>query len=61
MSMPSSSDAVATSAFNVPVLEAGFGVEPLFFRQAAVVRRDRFLAEALAELLARCVQPSAAC
>ena len=43
MSMPSSSDAVATSAFSVPALEPRLGVETPLFRQAAVMRRDRGL------------------
>ena len=50
MSMPSSSDAVATSALSCAALQPRFGVEPLLLRQAAVVRRDRVLAEPLAQM-----------
>ena len=50
MSMPSSSDAVATSAFSSPGLQPRLGVEPLLFRQAAVVRGHRLLAEPLAQV-----------
>ena len=47
MSMPSSSDAVATSARSVPGLEPLLGVEPALAREAAVVARDRVLAQEL--------------
>ena len=45
--MPSSSEAVATSAFSAPLLSRCFGVEPALFRQAAVMRRDLVGAEPL--------------
>ena len=47
ISMPSSSEAVATSAFSRPCFEALFGVEPLLLRQAAMVRRHLIGAEPL--------------
>ena len=50
MSMPSSSDAVATSALQRAVLQPRLGVEPLLLRQAAVVRGDRVVAEPLAQV-----------
>ena len=50
MSMPSSSDAVATSALQRAGLQPRFGVEPLLLRQAAVVRGDRLVAEPLAQV-----------
>ena len=50
MSMPSSSDAVATSARRLPALEPRFGVEPRLLRQAAVMRGHRLVAEPLAEM-----------
>ena len=50
MSIPSSSDAVATSARSVPALQSRLRVEPLLFRQAAVVRCDRLFAEPIAEM-----------
>jgi hypothetical protein len=50
MSMPSSSEAVATSTLQLAALEALLGVEPVFLGQAAVVRGDVFLAEALAQV-----------
>ena len=45
MSIPSSSEAVATSARRLPGLEALLGVEPPLAREAAVVARDRVLAQ----------------
>ena len=50
MSMPSSSDAVATSAFSWPDFSRRLGVEPLLLRQAAVMRGHRVVAEPLAEV-----------
>ena len=47
MSMPSSSDAVATTARSSPFLQALLGVEAQFARQAAVVRHHEAFAEAL--------------
>ena len=51
MSMPSSSDAVATRTFSFPLPQPLLGVEPRFLRQAAVVRGHVFGAEALGELV----------
>ena len=48
MSMPSSSDAVATSARSAPGLQPLLGVEPALAREAAVVAGHRVLAEQLA-------------
>jgi hypothetical protein len=45
MSMPSSSDAVATSARNLAAFQALFGGKTLLARHAAVMRRHRALAE----------------
>ena len=50
MSMPSSSDAVATSAFSAPFFRRDLGVEALLLRQAAVVRGDGVVAEPVAEV-----------
>ena len=50
MSMPSSSEAVATSALSSPRLQALLGVEALLLGQAAVMRGDLLLAEALGEM-----------
>ena len=48
--MPSSSDAVATSARSVPALEALLGMQALLLGQAAVMRGDMLLADALAQV-----------
>ena len=50
MSMPSSSDAVATSARSSPRLRRCSAARRCSARQAAVMRRDRVLAEALAQV-----------
>ena len=50
MSMPSSSDAVATSARSFPSLSRCLGVEPGLLGEAAVVRGDRLLAQPFGEL-----------
>ena len=50
MSMPSSSDAVATSAFSSPRFSRCFGVEAALLRQAAVMRGDGVLAEPLGQV-----------
>ena len=50
MSMPSSSEAVATSAFSSPCLQPLLGVEPLLLGEAAVMRGDLALAEPLGQL-----------
>ena len=49
--MPSSSDAVATTAFSFPALESLFGVQPQLARQAAVMREHRVLAKPLAQMM----------
>ena len=41
--------------------EALLGVEALFLGEAAVMRRDRFLAEAFAQMLRRRARPCVAC
>ena len=61
MSMPSSSDAVATSAFSWPVFSRVLGVEPLVLREAAVMRRDRVLAEPLAQVPREPLRHAGAC
>ena len=50
MSIPSSSEAVATRALSAPVLSRCFGSEPPFLGQASVVSRHRVLAQPLAEM-----------
>ncbi len=50
MSMPSSSDAVATSALQRAALEPRLGVEPPLLGQASVVRRHRVVAQAVAQV-----------
>ena len=57
MSMPSSSDAVATSALSVAALQPLLGVEPKFLGEAAVVRGDLFLAELLGRDAGRRARP----
>ena len=49
MSMPSSSEAVATIALQFAALEPLLGRKPAFLRQAAVMRGDRILAETVRE------------
>ena len=51
MSMPSSSDAVATTAFSFPSLSRSSAVEPQLARQAAVMREHRVFAQPLAEMM----------
>ena len=51
MSMPSSSDAVATSALQVAGAQARLDPVAALLRQAAVVRGDDVVAEPLAELV----------
>ncbi len=50
MSMPSSSEAVATSTFSSPLLQALLGLEAQLLRHAAVVRHDVRGAEQLGEV-----------
>ena len=50
MSMPSSSDAVATSTLQGAVLEPCLGVEPALLGQASMMRRHRIVAQALAQV-----------
>ena len=45
MSMPSSSDAVATSALSSPALQTLLGIQPMLLGEAAVMRGDVLLAE----------------
>ena len=52
MSMPSSSDAVATIAFSSPALELLLGPQPRFARQAAVMAGHVSLAELLFQIVA---------
>ena len=51
MSMPSSSEAVATSALSSPRFQTIFRFKPQLGGEAAVVRHDFVLAEAVAELM----------
>ncbi len=51
MSMPSSSEAVATSTLSLPVAQPLLGVEALLLREAAVVRGDELGAEPLGQLV----------
>ena len=51
MSMPSSSDAVATSALQLAGAQARLDAVPAVLREAAVVRGDDVVAEPLAELV----------
>ena len=50
MSMPSSSELVATSALQLARLQPLLGVQPMLAREAAVVRGDVLLAEALGQV-----------
>ena len=50
MSMPSSSDAVATSTCSLPGLQALLRVEPVLPGEAAVMGRDRVLAQPLGQV-----------
>ena len=61
MSMPSSSEAVATRAFELAVLQALLGGQPRFARQAAVVARDRVLAQRLGQARRQRARPACAC
>ena len=45
----------------LPAFEPRLGVEPLLLRQAAVMRRDRVVAEPLAQVPRHAARPSAAC
>ena len=51
MSMPSSSEAVATTARSSPFFSRRFGVQAQRAREAAVVRQDGVLAQALAQVV----------
>ena len=51
MSMPSSSEAVATIAFNSPVFNRSFGREPHRARHAAVMAGHGVLAQQLAQMV----------
>ena len=61
MSMPSSSDAVATSALQLAGPQAGLDPLAALLRQAAVVRGDHVVAEALAQLVRERARPAGAC
>ena len=50
MSMPSSSDAVATSAFRVAGLEPVLGVEPTLLGEASVMSGHELLSNPIAEV-----------
>ena len=51
ISMPSSSEAVATTARSSPLFQAALGFEAQLAREAAVVRQDGVFAEALREMM----------
>ena len=61
ISMPSSSEAVATIALQLAALQALLGVEPLFLGEAAVMRGDAVIAEAFGRACASRVRPCGAC
>ena len=61
MSMPSSSDAVATSAFSSPALSRCSASSRCSLRQAAVMRGDALLAEPLGRAAAPRARPGGAC
>ena len=61
MSMPSSSEAVATSALQLAALEPLLGVEPLLLGEAAVVRGDVLLAEPLGQVARHALGHAGAC
>ena len=61
MSIPSSSDAVATSARSVPAFRRCSASRRRALREAAVVARHGVLAEEARELRRRCARPSCAC
>ena len=61
ISMPSSSEAVATTALSSPLFSRCFGLEPQLARKTSVMRQDRILAEPLAPDGAPLVPQAAAC
>ena len=61
MSMPSSSDAVATSTLHLAVLQLLLGVQAQLAREAAVMRGHVIFANALAQLMRDPFRPCAAC
>ena len=59
--MPSSSEAVATSAFKLAALEPLLGVEAQLLGQAAVMRGHLIVADPFGQMAGRPARPSGAC
>ena len=61
MSMPSSSDAVATTARSSPFFKRCFGFEAQLARQTAVMRQQRAFAQSLGQRECDALAHAAAC